>query len=783
MMEEEKNPLEGGREKKLESFKNELKEIIPEESGEKLKFLKREEIKTMQKDIKDLRETEAEEEKEKIAALKKEKGQKKPKEPASRPKPELEKKRDDKILKEIEALERAEALSKERERIESLEKSEIIKKERERIEFLESEEGKNKALQEIEFMEKVERARRERKEKELSERTKVLSEKKKEAGILEEQEQEPEPKPEPEIVPEKENLFREGLIPKPPKKPSSFKKILIRIIFVSSAVLAIIFIYWIINFGKENIETNLPQEQEESQEEIGQEEKPDIKEEPEFAIPSSFIQVAKNITINIFDNEEIPSLINQSGQTALENIFTRIVIKNEAENRLLNLEDIAQSFQIETMPEVMEKLQEEDFNFLIYPQEQGERKVIIVKIKDRENLDIVLKSWEEKITNDGLFILNKKIATIGASFKNHTLKDGSSIRYLTVSKDDLGICYAFLGNYLILSNSFESIEKAILELKAISPDFLNKIGQLFVVGFNGKTVTPELEEFFKKYKPGGILLLSKNIESKEQLKSLTTKLQALSMKETGLPLLIAVDQEGGDVSRISFLEEKTSQADIKDTDGAYNVGLERGQELKELGINLNLAPLLDDMQEGDFYFNRSFQKSPELSGELAKSLILGQKDAGILTAIKHFPGYVGVPFDPEAKLATISVPEISQFQKAMEADPELIMASNAIYTDIDPSRPFIFSQRSVLYLKTILGMDALVISDDLSQDSLLNNFELEEIVTKPVQSGVDILFFSGLSTPANQAIDAFLKKVEDKEISETRINEIFLKITKLKENL
>ncbi len=220
----------------------------------------------------------------------------------------------------------------------------------------------------------------------------------------------------------------------------------------------------------------------------------------------------------------------------------------------------------------------------------------------------------------------------------------------------------------------------------------NQIGQLFIIGFEGKTVTPQLEEFFKKYKPGGVLLLSKNIENETQLKKLNADLQTLSLRESGLPLFIAVDQEGGIISRVDFLEEKTAQSEIETPEQAFLVGQKRGQELKELGINLNLAPVLDSIQEGDFLFERSFQKPIEEIGELGKALIQGQKTADILTAMKHFPGYGAISFHPEETLARVEqIPEITQFKKAMEANPELVMTSNVVYKEIDASLPFIFS--------------------------------------------------------------------------------------------
>ena len=326
-----------------------------------------------------------------------------------------------------------------------------------------------------------------------------------------------------------------------------------------------------------------------------------------------------------------------------------------------------------------------------------------------------------------------------------------------------------------LSQEQEILEKLTLE---------EKIGQLFIVGFEGKIVTPQLEGFFKKYRPGGVLLLSKNIENKEQLKNLISDLQALSLKETGFPLFITVDQEGGPISRIGFLEEKTGQSEIGNSERAYQVGLKRGSEILQLGANLNFAPVLDDAESGDFLFSRSFQKSPTIAGQLAEFLIRGQKKAGILSAIKHFPGYIGINFNPEEKLALVEkIPEISQFKKALEAKPEFVMTSNAVYKEIDPILPFTFSQKGIQFLKNSLGEEILIISDDLDQNSLLNKFTLKEIISGPIEAGVDILIFSGYRLPVEEGLDAFLTAFYDEEISREKVKAAISKIIQMKQNL
>jgi len=569
--------------------------------------------------------------------------------------------------------------------------------------------------------------------------------------------------------PKEEMPKKETILPKPPQKPPLTKKILVRIGIILLLFFFLTFFCWYFGIKKPPAPEII--------------EKPvkGIEEIPEIPIPPPLILVEKVISPEISKIEDVPKIFNQINQEILsEGKFAQIAIKNKLDNRLVSFEEISQVYQIDVPEGFFQKL-EENSTLALFSQKEGKRIVFLAKVKEETGLKELLKNWEEKISKEGIFVSGSKITTPSPYFRT-SFYQNVGFRYLTISKEDLGICYAWFDNYFVFTSSFESMKKVIEELKSkISLE--NKIGQLFIVGFEGKTLTPQLEEFFKKYKPGGLLLLSKNIESKEQLKNLISGLQNLSLKETGLPLFIAVDQEGEPLLRVGFLEEKTGQSEIKDSQEAYQIGKKRGEELKELGVNLNLAPLLDDMKSGDFYFNRTFQKSPELIGELAKSLILGQKEAGILTAIKHFPGYVDIPFNPENKLAEISLPEISQFKKAMEAKPDLVMASNVIYKEIGPSLPFTFSSKGVQFLKSNLGEEVLIISDDLSQNSLLRNFSLKEIITKPLEAGVDILIFSGYRLPVEQGLDTFFAAVKNKEVSEERINEAISRIIQLKQNL
>ena len=265
----------------------------------------------------------------------------------------------------------------------------------------------------------------------------------------------------------------------------------------------------------------------------------------------------------------------------------------------------------------------------------------------------------------------------------------------------------------VASADFEEPEEIALE---------KKIGQLFIIGIEGKEPSREMEELIKEVQPGGVLLLGRNIESRGQVKKLTSFLQKVSLENTGFPLLIAVDQEGGLVSRVEWAE-KTPQAMIADPRIAEKIGKLRGEDLKELGINVNLAPVLEKHLRDDFLFGRGFQR--ENYASLASSFIQGQKHSGVFTCIKHFPGYVGISFNPEERLAFVEeVPDTSVFKEASRTKPEIVMLSNAVYEEIDESLPFSFTPKGIKLLEKEVQGNPLVVSDDLSQNSLLYNFTL-----------------------------------------------------------
>lgn len=570
------------------------------------------------------------------------------------------------------------------------------------------------------------------------------------------------------------------LIPKIPRaaKFSPWQKILVRVLIILVVLLLIGFLYWFFAVREKEAEEPLPSEKETPVTE-------EVPEEaPEIIAPPSLLATVDTRTLEITSQNQVPSRITQLMAEKFEPLGAyRILIENKEENKLLGLKEFFQAFDIEPPQGFLANL-DNDFTLFLKADETYNSLGLITKVEKTEGLLSLIQTWEKTMMEDTekLFsALGKEGKPIASSFRTSIYKK-AGFRYLTISQADFGLCYGWFDDYFVMTSSFSSMATAIDGSRARKAE--EKIGQLLIVGFEGKTLTPQFQEIFQEYRPGGVILLGSNIESETQLKKLISDLQELSLRETGLPLLIAVDQEGGPVSRVTFAKEQTAQSEIKNIEQAYQVGLDRGQELKELGINLNLAPLLDIAEEGDFLSGRTFQKNGEEMGFLAKSLITGQKAAGILTAIKHFPGYGGITFNPEDELAELEkVPGTEQFEIAMTASPELVMTANVIYGDINPTLPFTFSSRGIQFLKDTLGHDVLVLSDDLAQDSLLNNFSLQDIMARPVEAGVDLLIFSGWDIETEKGLEAYYQAFRQGKISKDKIDTALAKIISLKSQI
>ena len=315
--------------------------------------------------------------------------------------------------------------------------------------------------------------------------------------------------------------------------------------------------------------------------------------------------------------------------------------------------------------------------------------------------------------------------------------------------------YAVLSWYSgILSVAQAPSEETAKAIEGGAPSFSlsleDKLGQMLMIGFEGTEATPEVSSLFSKIRPGGVLLLGRNIVNKEQTKKLIADLQEISMRTVGLPLFVAVDQEGGIVSRVPWAES-TAPYDLNGEGEALLVAERRAQDLKEMGVNMNLAPVLDSNGESDYLFSRSFQKDREDSLALAQSLILGHAQEGVIPVPKHFPGYDEVAFNPETGVLpfTEDFPDTSFFKEVMDfSQVPFLMLSHVVYEAVDPANPLPLSEKGMELVRKELGDQVLFMSDDLASKSFMARYSLGEIGKAALSSGVDILLVGGYPNAA-----------------------------------
>ncbi|MCH7604474.1 glycoside hydrolase family 3 protein [Patescibacteria group bacterium] len=326
------------------------------------------------------------------------------------------------------------------------------------------------------------------------------------------------------------------------------------------------------------------------------------------------------------------------------------------------------------------------------------------------------------------------------------------------------------------------------EEKVVEISLRDALGQTLLIGFEGTEVTPELAELIVEIRPGGILLLGRNIENAEQTRQLIADLQEFSFRYMGIPLFVAVDQEGRPVTRVTWAELQTAQAELESFNHAYQIGAARARELKDLGFNMNLAPVLDSQSPDDYLSSRSFQGNSEDIREVARGLVLGHEKEKVLVVPKHFPGYDDVSFNPENNVIpeVSELPSIDVFQDVFfSTNQQFIMVAHVIYESVDPVRPFPFSKVGIELIRDVLSRDIVVMSDDLTSEAIIDQYNVAEIGARSLAAGVDILLLAGHKNPGviGDFYEGLVKLVEQDEYLQAQVAASAQKIIQIKKTL
>lgn len=319
-----------------------------------------------------------------------------------------------------------------------------------------------------------------------------------------------------------------------------------------------------------------------------------------------------------------------------------------------------------------------------------------------------------------------------------------------------------------------------------------KVGQMFIVGFKGTEPDYYIDKMISQRNIGGVILMGHNIVSRQQLITLTNSLQSKSeATNLKIPLIIATDQEGGEILRVKVegVSEFSAQADIKTKEQALTIALNRGKELKNLGINTNFSPVLDYIDnKKSFLYSRTFQKDLNETSELGSAMIEGYQK-NIISAPKHFLGHPNLITDPHLShvFSDFSPEEINEridiFKKVSnQSSPGMIMTSHITYNNIDPENPCSLSKACVtnwLKEKTSL-LSTVIVTDAMEMGAISNNYTNSEAAVMAIKAGNDILLYTRYPEKQAEAYNSIVEAVNNKEISITQIDVSALKILELK---
>src|SRR6266436_9545896 len=220
-----------------------------------------------------------------------------------------------------------------------------------------------------------------------------------------------------------------------------------------------------------------------------------------------------------------------------------------------------------------------------------------------------------------------------------------------------------------------------------------QIGQVLMVGFWGHTPSQDIIDLISRYHIGNVILFSRNIGNTRQVLELTQSLQKIA-REAGhpYPLLIAIDQENGIVQRLggaaTIYPGNMALGAIGSDEISYEVALAAGRELQALGINMNLAPVVDvnNNPANPVIGVRSFGEDPRLVARLGAAMVRGYRAAGVISCLKHFPGHGDTTIDSHLALATIPYSlerlealELVPFRRAIEAGADCVMTAHVFF--------------------------------------------------------------------------------------------------------
>jgi beta-N-acetylhexosaminidase len=298
-------------------------------------------------------------------------------------------------------------------------------------------------------------------------------------------------------------------------------------------------------------------------------------------------------------------------------------------------------------------------------------------------------------------------------------------------------------------------------------------GQRLMVGFDGKSFNTDLKFLIGTLKVGGIILFSRNLGSPDDIRQLCGDVQDYAKSSGQPPLIIAIDQEGGQVARLKapFFSEFPGNPAIKTIDDALNFARVTASELRSIGVNMNYAPVLDVTRPDipGIMAGRSFGSDPHQVATLGTTIIETLEKNGILSVAKHFPGIGRTVLDSHLDLpvvredmADLDSCDLIPFQAAIQSGVSGVMLSHILYEKLDPLWPASLSVRIARdLLRVRMHYTGLVMTDDLDMGAITRHYALDTAIDQVLLSEIDQLLICHKGPAIETAFEQIQKRIRD----------------------
>lgn len=328
-----------------------------------------------------------------------------------------------------------------------------------------------------------------------------------------------------------------------------------------------------------------------------------------------------------------------------------------------------------------------------------------------------------------------------------------------------------------------SIENKVAGLFMVTPEAITGVRTATQAGDG-------TQEALNQYAVGGLIYFSDNIIDKEQITTMLSNTAAMS----NYPIFLAVDEEGGDVSRVANSSVEVEKVDAMavigaegDTAKAHEAGVTIGSYLKEIGFNVDFAPVADVAAGEDSALgSRAFGSDPQVVKDMVSNVVDGIEGVGVSACLKHFPGLGSTAEDTHdgrveitKSLEEMRTSDFVPFQAGIEAGADFVMVSHATAPALDDNNVPSSLSRKVITdtLRGELGFQGVIITDALDMTAITDYYTPEEAAVMAIEAGADMLL---MPEDFEKAYGAVLAAVQEGKITEERIDESLERIYRVK---